>query len=141
MGPAVLGPRDEIWLGPGVEPLEEEVREMPLYMTQFAYTPEAWKALVKKPEDRGKVFGELIKKMGGRLISMYYCMGEYDGLVIYEAPDETTAVATILSAIAPGHLRETKTTVVLSVENAMVAMHKAKAEAYPGPKLWSPLPS
>ena len=62
---------------------------MPLYMTQFAYTSEAWKALVKKPEDRGKVFGELIEKMGGSLVSMYYCMGEYDGMVIYEAPDET----------------------------------------------------
>jgi uncharacterized protein with GYD domain len=48
---------------------------MPLYKTQFAYTSEAWKALVKKPEDRGKVFGELVEKMGGRLVSMYYCMG------------------------------------------------------------------
>lgn len=114
---------------------------MPLYMTQFAYTTEAWKALVKKPEDRGKVFGELVEKMGGRLISMYYCMGEYDGLVIYEAPDEPTAAATILSAISPGHLRATKTSVLLSVEDTMVAMQKANAEAYPGPKLWSPAPS
>jgi uncharacterized protein with GYD domain len=114
---------------------------MPLYMTQFAYTAEAWKALVKKPEDRGKVFGELVEKMGGRLISMYYCMGEYDGMVIYEAPDESAAAATILSAISPGHLRVTKTIVLLSVDDAMVAMHNAKAEAYPGPQLWSPAPS
>ena len=114
---------------------------MSLYMTQFAYTSEAWKALVKKPEDRGKVFGDLVEKMGGRLISMYYCMGEYDGLVIYDAPDESTAMATILSAISPGHLRMTKTTMLLSVEDTMVAMHKAKDEAYPGPKLWSPAPS
>jgi len=114
---------------------------MPLYMTQFAYTSEAWKALVKKPEDRGKVFGGLVGKMGGRLISMYYCMGEYDGLVIYEAPDESSAVATILSAISPGHLKATKTTVLLSVEDTVEAMNKANAEAYPGPELWSPAPS
>jgi uncharacterized protein with GYD domain len=114
---------------------------MPLYMTQFAYTPEAWKALVKKPEDRGKVFGELVEKMGGSLISMYYCMGEYDGLVIYEAPDESTAAATVLSAISPGHLKTTKTTVLMSVEDTMKAMDRANAEAYPGPKLWSPMPS
>jgi hypothetical protein len=25
---------------------------MPLYMTQFAYTPEAWAAIVDNPEDR-----------------------------------------------------------------------------------------
>ena len=114
---------------------------MALYMTQFAYTTEAWKALVKRPEDRGKVFGELVEKMGGRFISMYYCMGEYDGLVIYEAPDEPTAAATILSAIAPGHLKTTKTTVLMSVEDTMEAMRKANVEAYPGPQLWSPTPS
>ena len=45
---------------------------MPLYMTQFEYTPEAWQALVKQPEDRAKVFRELIEKMGGRFVSMYY---------------------------------------------------------------------
>ncbi len=114
---------------------------MPLYMTQFAYTPEAWKALVKRPEDRGKVFGELVQKMGGSFVSMYYSMGEYDGLVIYEAPDETTAAATILSAISPGHLKTTRTTVLMNVEDTMEAMRKANTEAYPGPKLWSPSPS
>ena len=49
---------------------------MPLYMTQFAYTTEAWNALVKKPEDRSKVFGELVEKMGGSCVSLYYCIGE-----------------------------------------------------------------
>jgi uncharacterized protein with GYD domain len=120
---------------------ERRLRIVPLYMTQFAYTSEAWKALVKQPEDRGKVFGELIEKMGGSLVSMYYCVGEYDGMVIYEAPDEITAAATVLSAVSPGHLKTTKTTVLLSVEDTMKAMNKANAEAYPGPKLWSPVPS
>ena len=110
-------------------------------MTQFAYISEAWTVLVKKPEDQGKVLGELVEKMGGRLVSMYYCMGEYDGMVIYEAPDETTAAATVLSAISPGHLKTTKTTVLLSVEDTVEAMNKANAGAYPGPKLWSPMPS
>ena len=114
---------------------------MPMYMTQFAYTPEAWKALVKEPENRATVFAAQAEKMGGRLISLYYCMGEYDGMVIYEAPYETTAAATVLSAISPGHLKTTKTTVLLSVEDTMKAMNKANAEAYPGPKLWSPMPS
>jgi uncharacterized protein with GYD domain len=114
---------------------------MPLYMTQFAYTPEAWKALVKKPENRATVFAEQAEKMGGRMVSLYYCMGEYDGLVIYEAPDEATAAATVLSAVSPGHLKTTKTTVLLSVEDTMKAMNKANTEAYPGPELWSPVPS
>ncbi|HET7479160.1 MAG TPA: GYD domain-containing protein [Rubrobacteraceae bacterium] len=114
---------------------------MPLYMTQFAYTAETWKALVKKPEDRATVFAKQAEKMGGRMHALYYCMGEYDGLVIFEAPDEQTAAAIVLTVTSPGHLRATRTTPLMTVEEMMEGMHKAKAEAYPTPKLWSPMPS
>ncbi|MDP8973545.1 MAG: GYD domain-containing protein [Actinomycetota bacterium] len=67
--------------------------------------------------------------------------GRIRWLVIYEAPDEATVAATVLSAVSPGHLKTIKTTVLLSVEDTMKAMNKANAEAYPGPKLWSPVPS
>ncbi|MEW6636523.1 MAG: GYD domain-containing protein [Actinomycetota bacterium] len=114
---------------------------MGLYMTQFSYTAEAWKALVKEPEDRAAVFAEHAGKLGGRMHALYYCMGEYDGVVIYEAPDEETAAAIVFTAVSPGHLKETKTTPLMTVEQTMRAMEKARGEAYPGPKLWSPLPS
>lgn len=83
---------------------------MPLYMTQFSYTAAAWAALAKKPEDRGAAFGRLIEKFGGRFKEIYYCFGEYDGLVLYEAADNETATAAIIAATAPGHLKATKTT-------------------------------
>ena len=38
---------------------------MPLYMTQFAYTPEAWATLVDNPEDRSAPVRELTEAMGG----------------------------------------------------------------------------
>lgn len=114
---------------------------MALYMTQFSYTADAWKALVKKPEDRSVVFAAQAEKLGGRMHALYYCMGEYDGLVIYEAPDEATAAAIVFTITSPGHLKETRTTPLMTVEETMEAMHKASAEAYPAPKLWSPMPS
>ena len=114
---------------------------MALYMTQFSYTADAWKALVKKPEDRSAVFAEHAEKLGGRMISLHYCMGEYDGVVIYEAPDQATTAAIVFTAISPGHLKATRTTSLMTVDEAMEAMRKANAEAYPGPKLWSPMPS
>ena len=114
---------------------------MSLYMTQFAYTAEAWKALVKEPEDRATVFAQHAEKMGGRMVAYYYCMGEYDGLVIFEAPDETTAAAILFTVISPGHLKTTRTTALMSVESTLEAMRRANAEAFPGPKLWSPMPS
>jgi uncharacterized protein with GYD domain len=111
----------------------KEDKAMPVYMTQFSYTREAWAALVKDPEDRGAAFEELVEKFGGRLLDIYYCFGEYDGLVIYEAPDEATAMAAILAVIAPGHLQATKTTVLFTMEGAMEAMGKASGIVYPPP--------
>ena len=107
---------------------------MPLYMTQFAYTPEAWASLVKKPEDRAAALRVLVEKMGGHLISFYYCFGEYDGLAITEAPDEKTVLAAVMAAVTPGHLKATKTTVLFTVEDAMGAMRKAGGVMYPAPK-------
>ena len=55
---------------------------MPLYMTQFAYTPEAWATLTDNPEDRSAAVRELLETHGGRLIGWYLSLGEYDGLLI-----------------------------------------------------------
>ena len=107
---------------------------MSLYMTQFSYTTAAWSALVKKPEDRSVPVKALMDKLGGRLLNLYYCFGDYDGLVIYEAPDDTTATAVILAATAGGHMKASKTTVLFTVEDAMKAMGKASDIAYPAPR-------
>jgi uncharacterized protein with GYD domain len=106
---------------------------MPLYMTQVAYTPQAWAALTKKPENREEVFRGLVQKLGGRLVSFYHCFGEYDVVAIYEAPDETTAAATILAAISPGHLKASKTMTLMTTEQTMEAMRKAGTQTYRGP--------
>ena len=106
---------------------------MPLYMTQFAYTPQAWAALTKKPENREEIFRGLVQKLGGRLVSFYNCFGEYDGVIVYEAPDETTAAATILAAVAPGHLKAIKTTTLMTTEQTMEAMRKAGMQTYRAP--------
>ena len=106
---------------------------MARYMTQFAYTAEAWAALAKNPVDRSQAFGELAQRLGGRLESLYYCYGEYDGVLIFEAPDDTTAAATIIAAVSPGHVKAVKTTRLLTVDEAMEAMRKAGTATYQAP--------
>jgi uncharacterized protein with GYD domain len=102
-------------------------------MTQFAYTADAWAALTKNPADRGEAIGGLAQKLGARMVNLYYCFGEYDGVLIFEAPDDTTATAVILAASAPGHLKATKTTRLLTVEETMEAMRKAGGVSYQAP--------
>ncbi len=102
-------------------------------MTQFAYTPEAWAVLTRSPEDRSEPLRGLLENMGGRLVSFYNSFGEYDGLVIFEAPDEGTAAAVVLAAVSPGHIKAIKTTTLLSVDDAMEVMRKAGQATYQGP--------
>lgn len=106
---------------------------MPRYMLQFAYTPEAWSALAKNPVDRREAVNALAQKVGGRLVDFYYHFGEYDGIVIIEAPDDTAATAAVIAALAPGHLKAVRTTRLMTVEEGMAAMRKAGTISYKAP--------
>jgi uncharacterized protein with GYD domain len=107
---------------------------MPLYMTQSAYTTEAWATLTDNPEDRSVAVRELLETHGGRLIGWYLSFGEYDGLLIYEAPDDATAGALVLAATRHGHLRVTKTTPLFTSEESMQIMRSAGATAFRAPR-------
>jgi uncharacterized protein with GYD domain len=106
---------------------------MPRYMTQFAYTPEAWATLTDNPEDRSAAVRELLETHGGRLIGWYLSFGEYDGVLIYEAPDDATAGALVLAAARHGHLSATKTTPLFTSEESMVMMRRAGTAAFRAP--------
>ena len=106
---------------------------MPLYMSQFSYTPEAWAALAQNPEDRSEAIRGLAESMGGRLLSMHYSFGDYDGVLMLEAPDEKTVAAMILTAVSAGHIKDIKTTTLLSVEDAMEVFRRAGERAYRAP--------
>ena len=107
---------------------------MPRYMTQWAYTADAWAALSKNPADRRENMRALFQGLGGQHVDLYYHFGEYDGTVIYEAPDDTTAMAIIVAAVSAGHVRASKTTRLMSVEEAMDAMRKAGGQSYEPPE-------
>ena len=107
---------------------------MTLYMAQFAYTSEAWAAFTKHPEDRTPAVEALVEKLGCQFEAFYYSLGDYDGLVILDAPDEATVTAFVLAAIAPGHIKATKTTVLMSPGNMFNAMKKASLAGYKGPR-------
>ena len=54
---------------------------MPLYMYQFADTPESRAAQIKKPENRIENVGRaLCEAAGGKFVGGWLCFGEYDGV-------------------------------------------------------------
>ncbi len=106
---------------------------MPLYMSQFSYTRESWTALAQNPEDRSVAVGELLESMGGRLVSLYFTFGEYDGFVVFEAPDANSAASFLVAAMSPGHIKAIKTTTAFTPEEAVEFMRKAGEATFRGP--------
>ena len=97
---------------------------MPRYLLQVAYTPEAWAAQLKKPQNRLEIVSELMQALGGRFESAYYAFGEYDVVAIMDLPDNVSAAAVSLVVSAGGSMKAIKTTPLMSIEEGMQAMRK-----------------
>jgi uncharacterized protein with GYD domain len=91
---------------------------MPLYITQGRFTADAVKGMIAKPEDRATAVAALAEKAGGKLLSYYVTFGEYDFLVVAEAPDSQTAAAVVLAAAAGGGVTDLKTTAAFTSAQA-----------------------
>ncbi len=77
---------------------------MPTYISLVNLTEQGVKEAKNAPE-RLQSFDAAVKKAGGRLIGFYLVMGQYDYIVVTEAPDDQTAAHLILSTIAQGSMR------------------------------------
>ena len=112
---------------------------MPLYMTEFSYTPEAWARLARHPQDRAAAFGDLRERAGGNLVNFYYSYGEHDGVAIFDVPDETVAYGVTVAALAAGHLRAARTIRLFTTDETMQVLRTAGALPYQAPMPRPPL--
>jgi uncharacterized protein with GYD domain len=106
---------------------------MAMYMVQFTYTSEAWDAMVKKPQDRTIPSRDLVQNLGGKLLGLYYSLGEYDGVALFETPDDISASAVGLAVKASGIMKENHITRLFTMDEAMEAMRKARSGSFSGP--------
>ncbi|MBM6580961.1 GYD domain-containing protein [Microvirga sp. BT689] len=106
---------------------------MAMYLTRFSYTPETWARLIENPEDRRAAASSYIESVGGKLHGFWYAFGEHDGWNLWEAPDNVSMAAVMLAIGAGGAIRSSETTVLLSVEELMGALGKAKSVKYRPP--------
>ena len=80
---------------------------MPAYVTLFNWTE---KGLMSAGDTaaRAKATRQAWEAAGGRFIGIWWTMGEYDGVVVHEAPDDETATRLLLKMGMQGNVR-TKT--------------------------------
>ncbi|GAC1388216.1 MAG: hypothetical protein NVSMB33_17820 [Ktedonobacteraceae bacterium] len=77
---------------------------MPTYISLVNLTEQGFKEVKNAPE-RLHAFDAAAKEVGGKLIGFYLVMGQYDYVVISDAPDDQTAARLILGTIAQGSVR------------------------------------
>jgi uncharacterized protein with GYD domain len=64
------------------------------YVTLFRWT-EQGVAQIDNTLARAKEFAQIAEKAGGKVRQQYWTTGEYDGVLVLEAPDDTTAIGLI----------------------------------------------
>lgn len=87
---------------------------MPIFITQGRYTRDAIKGMITKPEDRADAVSRLYAKAGGRLLNYYVTFGEYDFVVIGEAPSETQMAAILMAAASGAGVTDLRTTLAMT---------------------------
>lgn len=70
---------------------------------------------IKDSVHRATEFRATVEAAGGRVISLYWAIGAYDGLVVMDTPDEQTATTLLLQLARTGFVR-TKTLRIYETE-------------------------
>jgi uncharacterized protein with GYD domain len=83
---------------------------MPIYISRGRYSSDSMKKLVANPQDRSDSVKKLVEAAGAKLLHFYVTLGQYDFLVISEAPSAREASAAIVAAASTGAITDVETT-------------------------------
>jgi uncharacterized protein with GYD domain len=99
---------------------------MALYMYQASYTAKAMAAQLREPRDPVEAIRPTLEDLGARIVVAGFPFGEYDVLVVYEAPDDMTAASVAMAVGAGGEVKSAKTTRVLSGQEWLESLRKRR---------------
>ena len=103
---------------------------MGLYMYRATYNSETLSALIREPHDRIEVIRPALEAIRVNIVAGGYPFGDYDVLVVYEAPDDTTAASVAIAIGAGGAVKSAETTRLLSGQEWIESLRKAQGFAY-----------
>jgi uncharacterized protein with GYD domain len=99
---------------------------MPLYMYQAAYTAESWAAQMKTPQNRVESVGrQVTEAVGGRMIGGWYCLGDYDVILIADVPNIESMAAIAVAIAAGGAIKSSHTTALMTGAELVAALKKS----------------
>ena len=79
---------------------------MATFITTIKFTQQGVKGIDDSTK-RAAALKAAAKKLGAKVTNVYWTLGEYDGLLILEAPDDETATSVLLHLAAAGNVHTT----------------------------------
>ena len=79
---------------------------MATFITTLKFTEQGVHDIRKSPK-RAAAFKSAAKKMGVEVKDIYWTLGEFDGVLIYDAADDESATAAMLQLSSLGNVKST----------------------------------
>ena len=99
---------------------------MPLFMYQASYTAKSMAEQLKEPQDPVETIRPALEDLGATIVVAGFPFGDYDVMVVYEAPDDMTAASVAMAVAAAGEVRSGKTTRLLSGQGWLDSLRKRR---------------
>ena len=108
---------------------------MPQFLIQFKYVSRSIKGLVEQPDvDHGAQASKMVASLGAKVLGYWYAFGEFDGVVLIDAPDATTVAAVAMAIGGTGEVSRLETTVLMTMDEAREAARKAATATHLPPR-------
>lgn len=105
---------------------------MAQFLVQYSYTARSIRGLVDRgDEDHAAQASALVASLGGKVLGYWFALGEFDGVVLIDAPDTTAAAAIGMAVGSTGNVSRLQTTVLLTMDQAHEA--RRSVERLPRP--------
>ena len=85
---------------------------MARFVAAIRFTDQGIKS-IQETTRRAASFKAAAKKMGVKILDIYWCLGPFDGLLLFDAPDSHVATSAMLYLAAQGNVK-TETAEVFS---------------------------
>ncbi len=98
---------------------------MAIFITQGRFTREYIKGGMAKPEDRQAAISRLCEQAGGKLLNLYFTLGQHDFIVVSEMPDAQAATVLAFVASGGGGIENSVTTQAFTTAEAKALFERA----------------
>ncbi len=103
---------------------------MPKYLLKASYTADGVKGVMKDGGTKREAAARaLVKSLGGKVESFYFCHGEADAIVICDFPDTASALAGVMAVNASGSVTASTTPLITAKEVDEAAQKTGKYRA------------